>query len=392
MTMKKINLDIYEKKEIFKEVLSYPQETYIFYNSEKWENLNKKLIFEIVVFIKKTGKKINYYFYNVPYCVLKPLWDNYINHHCVRNRLCNYYIWYTDYNKCNKCTHGLFCNNFNENIEEAKELDWFYSETIDYKTFFSKLIVVYDFLLELEYKNDEILFSSTQKFFDDFLEGKDIAVSFLDNLSVFITLTNSTLNRKYFLGSDHPTLIFKTKGREQKLLDIQKEVGLNIILVSDGPPIKIKNYEYNGRILPFNYGYANSYYLGTKDFFDFSETDLVSEVQKLKDTKVFQWDVLLPGEEAVETEMIAIRNVNDLLNKQPDFYISRSILSGMNLNNYKWILLSSDFLGTQERIFQVIKNLKVPVIVNIKPDITKILSDGEKIKINFKTWIIEKCE
>jgi phosphohistidine swiveling domain-containing protein len=33
----------------------------------------------------------------------------------------------------------------------------------------------------------------------------------------------------------------------------------------------------------------------------------------------------------------------------------------------------------------VVKNLKVPVIVNIKPDITKILSDGQKIKINFKT-------
>jgi hypothetical protein len=70
--MKKINLDIYEKKEIFKEVLSHPEETYIFYNSDKGEKLNKKLIYEIIIFIKKTGKKINYYFYNVPFCIFKP--------------------------------------------------------------------------------------------------------------------------------------------------------------------------------------------------------------------------------------------------------------------------------------------------------------------------------
>ena len=390
--MKKINLDIYEKKEIFKEVLSHPEETYIFYNSDKGEKLNKKLIYEIIIFIKKTGKKINYYFYNVPFCIFKPFWEKYITDHCVRHRLCNYYVWYVDHNKCNRCSYGLFCNNFNEKIEETEELEGFYADTIDYKFLFSKLLIIYDFLLELGYQNDEILFSSTQKYFDDFLEWKPMCLSFLDHLSLFITLTNRSLNRKYFLGSDHPTLIFKTKGREQRLLDIQKEVGLNIILVSDGPPIKIKNYEYKGRTLPFNYGYANSYYLGTKDFFDFSQTDLLSEIEKEKDTKIFKWDVLLPWDELLETEMIAIRNVNDLLNKQPDFYISRSILSGMNLNNYKWILLSSDFLGTQERIFQVVKNLKVPVIVNIKPDITKILSDGQKIKINFKTWIIERCE
>gem|GEM_PF-2959551 len=70
--MKKINLDIYEKKEIFKAVLSHPEETYIFYNSENGEKLNKKLVFEIIIFIKKVGKNINYYFYNVPFCVLKP--------------------------------------------------------------------------------------------------------------------------------------------------------------------------------------------------------------------------------------------------------------------------------------------------------------------------------
>ncbi|MDD5770583.1 MAG: hypothetical protein PHE25_06435 [Candidatus Gracilibacteria bacterium] len=387
--MLKINLDnIFNKQDLFKTIILNKSEVLFFYNSQKGDNLNRILIFEIIFFIIKSKLYINYYFYNIPFCFFKRFGRDFIDKHCVRNRLCNYYYGYITHNKCNKCIYGLFCNNFNHKINNTQfyGLEGFYEEIINKEYLLNILLNYKKLILSLGYSDNEVCFYTTQKYIVEFLDGdiKYIGKSFLSYLTIYFLLDNDKLSKMLFESLDSFTLVLKEKDIELELNSLVRKYGININF-SLGKGNNIKYYSYMEETLKLEYYYSRLKYNGKRDFFDFTTGFYIN-----KDVNEFQGIVYNKKRLILEIDVNLIKKASDIIGYKSDVYMGRDIISGLNLNNFKGIIISSDGLGDAGRLVQSFNSIKVPIIYNIQPDFTLYLKDTNRIKINFETGVIQK--
>lgn len=386
--MIKINLDNLDIKYLINEINKNNSETFLFFNDLNWDKLNWDKILQIIYFLNKYYKGSDYYFYNIPFCFFKKFGRNFIDRHCIRNRLCNYYDWYVTYNKCNKCRYWLFCNNFNSNISinELYNLESFNEEYIN-KDYLLNIILEYNnFILELWYKKNEVCFYATQKYIVEFLEWdiKYISKDFLSYLTIYFWVDNYKISKNIFESLDSSTLILKDKNIELNLNNLIKKYWVNINFTF----LKwenIKSIIYKNNILKLEYYYSRLKYYWKRDFFDFTTWFYSKKI-----INTFKWSTYNSEKIILETKFKLIKKSSDILYLNSEVYMWRDIISWMNLNNYRAILISSDWLWEQWRLIQSLNSIKIPVIYNLIPDFTLYLKDWDNIKINFETWIIEK--
>jgi hypothetical protein len=136
-----------------------------------------------------------------------------------------------------------------------------------------------------------------------------------------------------------------------------------------------------------NYFFSVEKNLWKNIFFDFQENDL----KKREYSEVFKGIVLNKKDIIIKTSVQIIKKAWDLYNNNSDVYLWRDIISWLNVNNYKWILLTSDNLWEQGRLKQSLGSVQIPVIYNITPNILEILRNEDIISVDFNSWIIRKC-
>lgn len=386
----KINLDEIELKDIISSINHEVKEnnSIFFYNSQNGDVLNKEKIFSIIYYIRKYKININYFFYNIPYCLFKSFWNKFIENHCIRNRLCNYYEGYITYNKCNRCKFGLFCNNFNWNIpvKDISDLDWWYQETVSKEYLLNIIWIYYTFVLSLWYSEDEISFYTTQKYIVELLTWKVDVISkeYLDYLTLYFLVPYWKKSALLFESLDSFTLVLKDKKIENDFIYLIKKYWVNVnFTVWEGT--NILNYNFKDFTIKLDYYYSREKNLHESNFFSFTHW-----LTNISDSSMFYWKVLNPINLNVINKVAIVKKAVDVFEKQSDIFIWRDILSWINLNNYKGILISSDWLWDKWRLVQSLNSIKIPVIYDITPDITNILQDGDAIEINFKTWKIFK--
>jgi hypothetical protein len=73
--MIKINLDTNDINSIIKIIVCLNKEKkkqlLVFYNSREGKTLNKDKIYKLIIILEKQFKDLNYYFYNIPFCIFK---------------------------------------------------------------------------------------------------------------------------------------------------------------------------------------------------------------------------------------------------------------------------------------------------------------------------------
>lgn len=389
--IQKIALDTTSLKEIIGLIHRNWDDVFVFYNDQSWSTLNRQLVFSLILYIRKYLPKLSYRFYNVPFCVFQRLWKNFIEEHCILNRLCNYYEWYTSRNICNQCTFWLFCNNFNSRIneDEFNGLEWFQEKgLIKREDLLEKIYNLYLFVIGLGYKESEISFYITQKFMVDFLEWKFLlSQEFLRYFTIYFLVGNAELTSRYFIDMTSFSLVFKDPTAEKNMIELVKKFWINVNFTFNGEKHTIRDIPYKGISMRLNYFYSVEKEFWKKVFFDFQEKDLI----KKEGGVVFKWSVLNKRDLTVTTPIWIIKKAWDLYNTSSEIYLWRDIISWLNVNNYKWILLTSDNLGEQGRLKQSLNSIQIPVIYNITPNILEILENGDTVSIDFNSWIIRKC-
>lgn len=384
--MIKINLDkIINKKNLFKEIILNSDKIIIFYNSQKWLSLNKSIIFELIIFIKKINIDINYFFYNIPFCLFEKFWRKFIDKHCIRNRLCNYYEWYTTYNKCNICMYWLFCNNFNKNIplSELNWLNYFKQKYITKKYLLNILNEYKKFFINFWLNEEEIIFYITQKYIIELLDWdiKYISIDFLSYLTIYFLIDNKKqLN-----------FIKKQLNDEKINNDITKLltkfwVNFDFTLTNfNNKKYNLKIYNYKSNILKIDNFYSRLKYDWKRKFFDFTTWFLSNN-----NLWIFKWNVFNKKNIEMEVEVSLIKKAADLFSNNSKIYMWRDLISWISINNYQAIIISSDWLWDDWRLIQKFDEIKIPVIYNIEPDFNLYLKNWDKILINFYTWEIKK--
>lgn len=348
-----------------------------------------------MLIIKKLNiQDLNYYFYNVPFCLFKKLWENFINEYCLRNRLCNYYKGYVDYWKCYKCNYWLFCNNFNSNIGEKslESLDWFYDDTstLSREDFLNKLLYIKHFLCSLWYSENDICFYTTQKYMASLIiwERSNILKSNLKYLSVYIFIKDNKLTRTLFEGLNTSILLFKKQEHSETFNNIIQNVWFSINMGVENFLAQIVEIPYEWETIRFDTYFSYFKTIFPRPFFDFSKGDLLKNNGK---TSYFRWKIFNPSSLIYETKFCSIKNAWEAMKNNLDIYIWRDILLWNWINKYKWILLTSDNLWKKWRFLSSMKSVNIPVIYDIKPNISNILNDGDIISIDFSNWLIKKC-
>jgi hypothetical protein len=342
--------------------------------------------------LEKQFKDLNYYFYNIPFCIFKNFWRKFIDTHCIRNRLCIYYNWYINYWKCNKCRYWLFCNNFNKKIlkKEIDYLDWFYEEIIYKDVLLEKVKLFYNYFIDLWFKRDQFYCSTSQKYISDLLVWKIdyISVKFLDYLTLYFNFNNEEKLFHFFeWESKSMSLVCKNDLNDKQIQEVIKKTWINInISYWKNIEKKIDKYIYKWDY--FLYGYDLNW--REWDFFDFEKEDLLVDNKKCTIFKGKTYNSSDVTEEILRNKVKIVKKARDIILKDSDIYIWRDLLSWVKLKNYKWLLLSSDNLGEKGRFFRSKSLVEVPVIYDIKPDITKYLNDGDVIDIDFSKWVIKK--
>ncbi len=360
----------------------------LFYNSLNGKTLNKNKVLKVVSYMINKHNSVKYLFYNVPFCIFDKLWKKFIDKYCVFNRLCNYYIWYNSYGKCNLCDFGLFCNNFNSliNNSEIKELNGFYWEKINKYTFLIKFIKIYNFFIMLWYSDNEIILSSRQKYFMQFLRGAKINKNFLSYLTLTIKLSNRYINYNVFKNKNK-IAIFKNKCLNDIFFYLQRKCWINILLECDNSTIDL--FESNKFVVNFlgkNLIFLNTWFYNIDPpFFDFDYNNLFLD----KNATVFKWVSLNKNLGIFYGNARIVKNSKDFLyNRIWDVYVWKDIFSWVNIESFKAILITSDWSSEHVRLYEIINSIKVPIIERIKPNIVEIIKNGSKLKIDFSTWTI----
>lgn len=386
----KVNLDTSSLSEIAHLIQNNQGDIVVFYNPLEWKQLNSKLIFSIILLMKKM-KVASYYFYNVPFCLFKKLGKNFINAHCVRNRLCNYYSWYVTHGKCNQCDYGLFCNTFNSEIRgiEIDALEGFYTENLIQKNeLLEKIYKLHLFVYSLGYKEDEVSFYITQKFMVDFLLG-DMPINngFLQYFTIYFLVKNPKLSREVFVDIDSFSLVLKKWTAEEKLVRLLKELWINMSFSFGKEYRNTLNIPYKETNMKMDTFHSIEKASEKKPFFDFQEDDLKEE----EDSISFVGKVHNPKNIVITTSVSLVHKAGDLYKSDSTIYMGRDIISGVNINNYEWLLLTSDNLWEFWRLAQSLESIHIPIIYDIKPNMLNILKNGDMVRIDFNSWVIQKC-
>ena len=390
--MIKINLDIYDIKEILKLVFLNTDKVIVFYNSKNWNSLNKDKIFKLIIYLEKLDRNITYKFYNIPFCLFKIFWMNYINNHCILDKLCNYYKWYITHWKCNRCTYWLFCNNFNWKISESEfnGLDWYYEDTINNENLLEKLVKIKKWFISLWYKESEISFYVRQKYTYNFLLWylDEISKEHMKYFIVYVLVKNDDISKKLFVDINYWILLFKDDNLIGSFNDFLKEIWFAINVVCNKAEVEdIKTLAVKNEKLRISRYFSVYKYLRDNYFLNFNKYDISSNT----DTNKFQWKVYNSMDFILSTTFKLVKNPNDAVYNTNDIYIWRDIILWNWINNYKWILLTTDKLWINWRFTSSKSGIKIPVIYDIKPNLLNLLKDWDKIVIDFNTWVIQKC-
>lgn len=390
--MKKIDLDSFDTVELlFKEVLLHRDQTIVFYNSFEWNHLNQKLVFQTISFISKLKFNINYFFYNIPFCVFKSFWHTFIKKHCIFNKLCNSYPWYHHFWKCTRCIYGLFCNNFNQNIpfEEKENLEWFYDQNLINRDFILNILSrIADFFYSLWYSKKHISFYITQKYIYDFLVGDidSISEESIRYLIVYVTLWDFFRSKKYFKNLKWSILVPHASYDDIFTQFVQK-MGIPINMsynTAHSKEIIEVNWENNP--IRINSFYSKYERFWKRLFFDFSESDLL----KSKNITLFKGLVYNPQNLELIIEFQPIQSPKDAVAFSSEVYVWRDLILWTWINTYKGIILTYDGESWQRKFFTSFKSIDIPVIYDVSPNISQLLTSWDVLKINFQTWVIQK--
>lgn len=364
----------------------------VFYIEKNCNIIDRNLIINLIYILEKKSKyDINYYFYNVPFCIFKEFWEQYIDNHCIFNRLCNYYEWYTDLWKCTKCKYWLFCNNFyswiNSNITD--KLEWFYRNTIKKEYLLWKITQMSKFFTKLWYKESEVVFASRQKYMHEFVfSNAEISEHFIDYLTLDINLTNNNISKKLFVDIRWSTYVFKNKNLDEEFFEISKNIWINFN-VRWKRYLKYKSFITNHKWIDFYFLEKNAeYFRYTPKFFDFN-----LDTNKNKTVNIFKWISKFQNKQTIQSNnTIVVKKAHDFLDKKWKIYIWKDIFSGINIENFDAILLTCDASSMHNRIDNVdLSNTDIWIITDITPDITQYLNDWDELIIDFNNWTITRC-